>query len=92
MTKIINSYESQISDLLETYHSFPQDTRPIVSIYIELDSPDHVFYFLDYIEKLRSFTTYHNFVLNWWLITPTKYNNNFALRIELHKNGSVPYA
>lgn len=92
MTKIINSYENQISNLLKTFYSIPQDPKSVVSFYIELDSPDHVSYFLDYIEKLRSFTTYYNFVLNWWLITPTKYNNNFVLRIELYKNGSVPQA
>lgn len=89
MTQRIKCYEEQISSLLKEFYSFPKSPLSEKRIFLDLESSDHLYYFLSYIEKLRHYTIYHNFILKWWLFEPTMKRKTSYLVIELCKIESL---
>lgn len=89
MHKNIKPYEIQIENIINEFQSFLLDDCTYTGIYIELSSPEHSEYFINFIYKLNSQTIYSSISHQWYLRKPieTLWSSNpfFTLKIELEK-------
>lgn len=89
MHENITSYDIQIERIINEFQSFLLDDASYTGIYINLKSPEHSQYFLNFVNNLNSQTIYSRITYQWYLFspksTPTIYIPYFTLKIELEK-------
>jgi hypothetical protein len=89
MNNNIESYDTQIERLINTFQAFLISDGLYTATYIDLISPEHLQYFLNFVNKLNSQIRYSHINYRWELFSPMLTSSlhipYFYLKIELRK-------